>query len=70
MAKSWRTTATGVGTILGGVATVITGIVADPMDFKLIVAGASAIAAGIGLIFAKDANVSNAPSPGEAQNVK
>lgn len=63
MLKSWKTTAAGIVSILTGVLTAFTqylngGFAA--VSWEILIA---TITAGIGLMFAKDSNVSNSPNP-------
>jgi hypothetical protein len=68
--KSWRTTLFGVlgivGAIVSAVMALIDGNPATNPNWELTF---SAIMAGVAAIFAKDAKVSNAPSPGPAVGV-
>jgi hypothetical protein len=69
MIRSWKTTATGVVGIIGALAFAfsqyLSGGIAG-INWEILLA---AITAGVGLIFAKDAGVTNAPNPGPAVNV-
>jgi len=57
---SWKTTVTGIAAILTAVGSALTAIFDnDPATTVDVVVTASAIMAGIGLIFARDNNVSS-----------
>ena len=65
--KSWKTTLGGVGAILGGLADICNGLYHNTLpnwsvDF-------AAITGGIGLLFAKDSNVTGAPPTAVAHDV-
>lgn len=67
--KSWKTTAAGITAIvlaLGNAFTQYLGGGLAAVNWEVLIAG---VVAGIGLIAAKDANVSNAALPGPAQVV-
>jgi hypothetical protein len=69
MIKSWKTTAAGITSILVGLATAFTQYLSGgfaAIQWEILIA---TITAGIGLIAAKDAGVSNAPNPGPAVKV-
>lgn len=68
-ASNWKTTLGGVAAILGGIVTIIHGVTVSPTDTSSIMAGGTAIAGGIGLLFAKDFNVTNAAHPSDAKNI-
>lgn len=57
---SVKTNAAGIGAILGGLATICTGISKD--DYSVIGAGISALVAGIGLLCARDNDVTSEES--------
>ena len=58
--KSWKTTVTGIAAVLTAVGAALTALFDNDPNTKLDVAvTASAIMAGIGLIFARDNNVSS-----------
>jgi hypothetical protein len=68
--KSWKTTVAGIAAILTVVAAALTQFVQGGLaaiSWEPLLAG---LIAGVGLILAKDSNVSNAPVPGPAQAVK
>lgn len=54
---SIKTTLSGIGAILGGVAAIVTG--ATTKDGSTIISGITAIVSGVGLIAARDHNVSS-----------
>ena len=54
MFKNWKTTSAGILMILGGVYALAT---THPLTQEVLMASAAAILGGIGLIFAKDNNV-------------
>lgn len=54
---SWKTTSAGILAILGGLVTIYFGIQSGTLDEAKITAAATAILGGLGLIFAKDSNV-------------
>lgn len=61
MNGSYKTMLAGIAMILGALGTAIGAIATGhPIDYTVTI---GAIIAGIGLIFSKDFNVSNAPSP-------
>lgn len=67
--RSWKTTAFGIATIVGGVATALLqylkgGLAAVNWEVLIV-----AIGAGCAAIAAKDAGVSNSPTPGPAVRV-
>ncbi len=69
MVKSWKTTVMGVFAILTALGVAFSqyasgGFAAIQWEVLL-----TAVMAGVGLIFAKDAGVSNSPTPGPAVNV-
>lgn len=58
--KSWKTTVTGIAAVLTAVGAALTALFdADPSTNIDVTTTASAIMAGIGLIFARDNNVSS-----------
>lgn len=52
--KSWKTTSTGLLLIIGGISTLV---FTQPLSQSVVMAAATGIIGGIGLIFAKDSNV-------------
>jgi hypothetical protein len=67
--KSWKTTAAGITAILLAVGNAFSQFLGGGLaavNWEVLIAG---VVAGIGLIFAKDAGVTNAVLPGPAQNV-
>lgn len=58
--KNWKTAVAGVATILGALATLSLDFVNGSVSGDKLTAQISAIAAGAGLIFAKDFNVTGA----------
>ena len=67
--KSWKTTAAGIISILTGLTTAFTQFLSGgfaAISWEILIA---TITAGIGLIMAKDSNVSNAPNPVAAAKV-
>jgi hypothetical protein len=67
--KSWQTTVTGILTIVAGVAGFGLALFNHVSLDVAVPALLTALTAGAGLLRAKDANVSNAPTPGPAQKV-
>ncbi len=70
LGASWKTSLAGIGLILGGLGTAIGQFASGgwaAVDLKILL---GAVVAGLGLIVAKDAGVSNAPSPGLAARVQ
>lgn len=62
--KNWKTTLAGVGVLLGGVS-VIAKTLSDgwqPGDMELLTGAGTAVAAGFGMIFARDADKSSQDS--------
>lgn len=58
---SWRTSLTGIGAILAAIADIIHSLaVGTPVNWNVDI---PAIIGGIGLMAAKDGNVSNSPTP-------
>lgn len=55
--KNWKTTTAGTAALLGAVADVLTQISTGSLDGARLMADFSAIAAGVGLLVAKDMNV-------------
>jgi len=55
--KNWKTTAAGAAAVFGAAAHLLNGFVNGDWSMNSLMADASAIGAGIGLIFAKDGNV-------------
>lgn len=55
--KSWKTTLTGVGTVLASVAAICKGVAIG--DYAVIAASIGGITSGIGLIFARDNGVTS-----------
>ena len=69
MIKSWKTTTAGIVAILTVILTAVTQFISGgfaAISWEVLITG---IIAGVGLIMAKDAGVSNAPNPGPAVNV-
>lgn len=67
--KSWKTTVAGIGLILSGLAKAVGEYASggfNAIQWQTLIA---AFIAGFGLIFAKDASVSNATAPGPAVHV-
>ncbi len=67
---SWKTSLAGAVPLIGAAAQAVamfTG--AQPMDTNVLFADFMAFSSGIGLMFAKDHNVSNAPAPTPAKAV-
>lgn len=56
--KNWKTTSAGIVAIAGGISTIAFAAVEKHITPELITASLTAILTGIGLIFAKDHNVS------------
>jgi hypothetical protein len=54
MFKNWKTTSAGLVMIIGGIASIY---FSKPLDANTITASATAILGGVGLLFAKDNNV-------------
>lgn len=54
---SWKTTLAGVAAMLGALADILTQLASKSIDTGRITTDVAAIAAGIGLLFAKDHNV-------------
>jgi len=52
---NYKTTLSGVGAVLGGLALAIHAFLSNPIDGGQLTAAITAITGGIGLIFAKDA---------------
>lgn len=48
--SGWKSKAAGIGAILGGLALVIKGVVADSLDFQSIKEGIAAVIAGLGVL--------------------
>jgi len=70
MIKSWKTTATGITAIIGAAIFAFNQYLGGGMaavSWEVLI---TAILAGVGLILAKDAGVTNSPTPGPAQIVK
>lgn len=63
MLKSWKTTAAGIVAILTGALFAFSQYLSGGFAAISWEALIAAITAGVGLMFAKDANVSNAPNP-------
>lgn len=53
---NWKTTLAGIASVAGGIATIAHALIASPIDPNQITAGATMVATGVGLIFAKDHN--------------
>jgi len=67
---SWKTTAAGIAMILGAVSSIVVALLdGNPATSPNWEVALAAIAGGVGLIFAKDRNVSNATTPGAAKPV-
>ena len=56
---SWKTTIAGIGAIGGGVATLCHALLQKPIETGPVATGLTAISSGIGLLFARDHNVSD-----------
>lgn len=54
---NWKTTAAGIAAVLGAASHIINGFVNGDWSMNSVTADLAAISAGIGLIFAKDGNV-------------
>ena len=69
--SSWQTTTAGVGSLLGAAATLMTAIshgqMPDPETIGLLI---SSVTAGIGLLRAKDANVTGGTVPATPEAAK
>jgi hypothetical protein len=57
MTKSWKTTSAGILAIIGGVTRLIFAIRSGDFSEEAIMTSATAILAGVGLLFAKDNDV-------------
>ncbi|SDR00253.1 hypothetical protein SAMN05519103_00368 [Rhizobiales bacterium GAS113] len=55
--SNWKTTAAGLAAVFGGLATITHAVATSPLDPTAIYSGVTSIAAGIGLLAAKDGNV-------------
>ena len=66
---SWKTTAGGIAGILGGIGTIATMYKNGNWDMGQMTTAFSAITVGLGLLAAKDYNVSNSPRPVQATAV-
>ena len=69
LGASWKTSITGIGLILTGVGNAIAQFSSGGWGGINVTELFAAIVAGVGLIAAKDAGVSNAPSPVPAAKV-
>lgn len=54
---NWKTSATGLATVLGALATIITLLSHNPIDMNSVSTAVLALIGGFGLLFAKDGNV-------------
>lgn len=54
---NWKTTAAGIAAVLGALAHVLNGFATGDWSINTLMADISAAGAGVGLIFAKDGNV-------------
>lgn len=61
MFKNWKTTSAGIIMIIGGICTLI--FVNKPITPEAITGAATAILGGLGLMFAKDSNVTGGTTP-------
>lgn len=55
--KNWKTTMAGILAIIGGITTIVYAIIDKQLTSSAITAAATAILTGVGLLFAKDYNV-------------
>jgi drug/metabolite transporter (DMT)-like permease len=55
--NSWKTTSSGIAMIVGGIVGLVFAIKAQNLSEASIMAAVTAILGGVGLVFAKDANV-------------
>lgn len=69
MTKSWQTTVTGILTIVAGAVGFVLALINHVSLDVAVPALITAVTTGTGLLRAKDANVSNSPTPGPAQKV-
>ncbi len=67
--KSWKTTASGIVAIATGMLFAFSQYLGGGFAAISWEALIAAVTAGVGLIFAKDSNVSNSPTPGAAVKV-
>ena len=51
---SWKTSASGIGMICGGIAAICTALAGEKIDTALILTGLTGISGGIGLLCARD----------------
>lgn len=61
MFKNWKTTSAGIIMVLGGITTLV--FANHPLTSEAIMGAATAILGGIGLMFAKDNNVTGGTTP-------
>jgi hypothetical protein len=66
---SWKTTAGGLAAILGGIGVIANMYATGGWDLHGLGTAVTGIGAGVGLLWAKDSNVSNSPSPVPARSV-
>ena len=59
---NWKTTSAGLAAILVAIGSVFTSLSHGALDQTAVVTAATAVIAGLGLVFAKDANVSGTPT--------
>jgi hypothetical protein len=57
MTKSWKTTSAGILAIVGGVLRIVFALKSGQVTEEAVLSSTSAILVGIGLIFAKDSDV-------------
>ena len=67
MKKSWQTTVAGVATIVASVCGFVFALVNHESLDVALPAAIAGVTTGAGLLRAKDANVTNSPTPGPAQ---
>ena len=61
--KSWKTTSAGVATILAGSAAMVQCLTAETISMECLLASLALIGPGVGLLFAKDGNVTGGTTP-------
>ena len=63
MLKSWKTTLAGIATILAGLAALAKCLTAATISTECLLAALAVIGPGVGLLFAKDGNVTGGTTP-------
>jgi len=68
MIKNWKTTSAGIVAIAGGLTTIVFAVMEKHITPELVTASLTAILTGVGLIFAKDHNISGTDVPKEEES--